>query len=311
MISVLLATYNGSSTICRFLDALANCKAPNAEDLEVIVVDNASTDGTAKAAYRFAGRLPLRVLHHPVRGKNRALNCGLEQVRGDVVVLTDDDVLPASDWLVAIRDRITRHPEVCLFGGPILPHWDRAPPPWLESVVPMGVAFAITGEELEDGPVNPRRIWGPNMFVRRKVFDTGLRFNEQVGPGPGQYIMGSETDFTSRAAAAGHLSWWCPEIRVHHIIRAGQIERSWLLKRAYRYGKAVFVASKPSGHAAPEAYSFRGIPLFMLREAVESFARGLVYGLIRNEPAAFCSLWKFYQLCGSIAQARAHHGVVS
>lgn len=304
MVSVLLATYNGVSTIGRFLGALAQCQPPS-DDWEVIVVDNASNDSTPEVARAFADKIPLRVLSHPVRGKNRALNRGLENVRGEVVVLTDDDVLPKSDWLVAIQGRATRHPEVDLFGGPILPHWDRAPPPWLDSAVPFGVAFAITAIDLPDGAVNPRRIWGPNMFVRRRVFDAGLRFDESRGPGPGQYVMGSETEFTARAAAAGHAAWWCPEIQVHHIIRAEQLERGWLLKRAYRYGKTVFLLSNRDCQADPSRRCGERFSPSLLRRAAGALLKGLVYDLIRDRAPALCHWWRFYQLRGYMAQAKA------
>lgn len=304
MLSVLIATYNGALTIGRLLEHLSQANAP-ASAWEMIVVDNGSTDNTVAVLRSFESKLPLRVLGHADRGKNRALNHALEHVRGDVVALTDDDILPDLDWLVGIQDRTARHPGVDLFGGPILPHWEQAPPPWLGEAVPFGVVFGVTPPNIPDGPVDPGRIWGGNMFLRRKVFDAGLRFDEGRGPSSGHYVMGGDTSFTVRAAAAGHSSWWCPEVRVRHIVRAGQLGRRWLLKRAYRHGKSVYASGVQGGPLAAAKGSWLGFPRFLVRQAAETLARAVASDLFRDEAAALRHWWRFCHLCGYMAQGRA------
>ena len=53
-------------------------------------------------------RVPIVHLHEPRQGKSFALNRGLAVARGDVIALTDDDVLPATDWLAGIVRRLPR-----------------------------------------------------------------------------------------------------------------------------------------------------------------------------------------------------------
>ena len=267
------------------------------------MIDNGSTDETSSVLRALSDRLPLRVLECPARGKNRALNHGLEHVRGDVVALIDDDILPEADWLTAIRARAARHPQVDLFGGPIMPAWEEPPPPWLAQAVPFGPVFGVTSD-LPEGPVDPGRLWGGNMFVRRRVFDRGLRFDEGRGPGVGNYVMGGDTEFAVRAAAAGHCAWWCPEVRVGHIVRAGQLRRGWLLRRAYRHGKSVYVTTL-HGEAAGAAASRLGFPRFLLRQAAQAAVGAAVCDLSRDRAGALRRWWRFFHLCGTMAQARA------
>jgi len=302
MISVLVSTYNGERTIGRFLLAISECEA-SGFDWELVVVNNASTDKTEEVIKTFFEKIPLKLLRYDIRGKNRALNYGLEHAMGDLLVFTDDYVLPNRDWLVSIKRRADCHVDVDLFGGPILPCWEEEPPLWLESSVPLGIAFALTSPDLKDGPVDPRRIWGPNMFVRRTVFDNGIKFNESVGPAPGQYVMGSETDFTSRAAAAGHLTWWCPDVQVRHIIKAEQVRRDWLLKRAYRYGKTSFLLERQGTLVNKSILDvFFSRKAFILRQIVLSAMRGVMCDLLGREDVALRNWWRFWQLCGYINQ---------
>ncbi len=302
-LSVLIATYNGASTVGRTLAHLSQAR-DSGLDWEVIVVDNGSTDDTVTVARSFENRLPLRVLTCAARGKNRALNHGLKHVQGEVVVLTDDDILPERDWLCAIRARADRHDEVDLFGGLIVPTWEAPPPPWLSEAVPFGPVFGVTPQNLPDGSVDPGRLWGGNMFVRRRVFDRGLRFDEGRGPGAGNYVMGGDTEFAVRAAAAGYSAWWCPDVRVRHIVRSGQLRRNWLLRRAYLHGKSMY--AETAGNGAARAGEGRlGFPRFLIRQAVEAAVRAASCDLLRDQAGALRHWWRFCHLCGAMAQARA------
>jgi GT2 family glycosyltransferase len=147
------------------------------------------------------------------------------------------------------------------------------------------------------------------MFVRRRVFEAGFRFNEQVGPSAGNYIMGSETDFVLRAAAAGYSAWWCPDVQVHHIIHSEQLTRKWLFKRAYRHGKSEFFHNA-RGERIGGACSILGIqlnfPRFILRQAVEALISAVAYDIVHNNSGSLQQWWRFFHFAGYIEQAR--HG---
>src|SRR4029453_5053881 len=115
-ISVVIATHNRASLLRATLDRLrTQAFAPGDE---VIVVDNASTDATAEviteAAERFT--VPLYRRHDLSPGKAPALNAAVAFARGDVLALTDDDVLVADDWILMIRGRLG-DPPAGLVGG--------------------------------------------------------------------------------------------------------------------------------------------------------------------------------------------------
>ncbi len=98
--SVVIPAYNEAEQLPALLEALKLQTLPPAE---VIVVDNASSDDTA----RVAERLGARVLRCARPGVAYARQLGLEAATGEWVATTDADSVPESGWLLAL-DRAAR-----------------------------------------------------------------------------------------------------------------------------------------------------------------------------------------------------------
>lgn len=201
------------------------------------MVDNGSRDDTLSVLERYAGVLPLTVVSEPVAGKYRALNRALVHLEGDLTVLTDDDVIPDSDWLVRLQEAARSQPGASVFAGTIIPLWPGRLPAFVsEKAVNYSVLYAQN--EQPTGWCKPGIVFGPNMAVRTLVFKEGFRFSEDVGPNNAQraYVMGGETDFACKLHAAGHRAWFVAEARVQHMVRPDQLTESWILRRYYLYG---------------------------------------------------------------------------
>jgi glycosyltransferase involved in cell wall biosynthesis len=239
VLTVAFATRDRAATLARVLAAFARLAPPEGGGT-LVVVDNGSTDGTAALLRSQAGRvgrLPLTVLTEPRPGKNRALNAALPHLQGDLAVWTDDDVIPAPDWLPRLREAADARPEATMLGGTVELDWPGPAPPWLTpEAVDLSVLYARNLRP--SGPCDHTAIFGPCMAVRRRVFEEGFRFAEAVGPDASRplYPMGGETELLRRLDAAGHRGWFAAEARVRHIVRPEQIEEAWILERAYRYG---------------------------------------------------------------------------
>lgn len=111
-LSVIVPAYNEAPTIAEALQRVAAVDL----DLEIIVVNDSSTDGTA-AAIDAAAIPRIRVINHPQnRGKGAAVRSGLREARGDVVVIHDGDLEYDPQDFVAMIQPILRGETRVVYG---------------------------------------------------------------------------------------------------------------------------------------------------------------------------------------------------
>lgn len=115
LISVIIPVWNSAATLQRCLEALAG-QTLSAACFEIIVIDNGSTDDTAKTAASFPG---VKLLSEPRPGSYVARNQGIAHARGQYLAFTDADCVPAPDWLQQALDAARRHPEAGVLAGRI------------------------------------------------------------------------------------------------------------------------------------------------------------------------------------------------
>jgi glycosyltransferase involved in cell wall biosynthesis len=303
VLTVLIATHNGAATLPRVLASYRRLGRPPG-DWRLVVIDNASDDGSARIARGFAGSLPLVTVSEPRRGKNRALNTGLRALEGDLAVFGDDDGLPDSDWLVRLRGAADRHPDYGVFGGAVQPLWARPPRDWILRWVRLAPVFGVTDPAWADGPCEPTRVWGANMAIRAEFFAKGHRFDERLGPdGSDTAPMGGETELTLRLAIAeGARCWHCRNARVRHIIPSHCMTPGWILRRAFRLGRCVYRESRQKA-AAGLAHVPRGEAAIgpQLVRATVGLARARAAG---NARQAFEAQWDLSLWLGCLFEAR-------
>lgn len=113
-VSVLIASRDGARYLGEALASLARQTFP---DLEVVAVDDASTDATAEILRRFAAARPrVRVLRAGGVGLAAALNLAAAEARGALLARHDDDDISTPDRIERQVGYLDRHPEVAALG---------------------------------------------------------------------------------------------------------------------------------------------------------------------------------------------------
>jgi glycosyltransferase involved in cell wall biosynthesis len=97
LLSVIVPVFNERSTVAEVIRRIRRVDLP--VDVEVIVVDDGSSDGTDKVLEAL-GDSTVRVINHPHnKGKGAAIRTGLETIRGDLVLVQDADLeYDPADW---------------------------------------------------------------------------------------------------------------------------------------------------------------------------------------------------------------------
>lgn len=96
--SIIIPTFNGASRIDNCLDALLKQQTVD-RDVEILVVNDGSTDNTADMVTRYSG---IRLVSQANAGPAAARNRGASEARGTIILFTDDDCVPLSNWLDAM-----------------------------------------------------------------------------------------------------------------------------------------------------------------------------------------------------------------
>ncbi|SDW60337.1 glycosyltransferase [Marinobacter mobilis] len=277
-ISVVLATYDRDDILAKTLSSFSKLDVAECE-WQLFVVDNACRRETEALVSGYCESLPVKYLQQKSPGKNNALLTAMPLVEGELVVFTDDDVVADSQWLLELWQASQRLMDYDLFGGRILPLFPEGMGPEPGVDLSQGftrAAYVIADWDLPEGEIRPGRIWGPNMAVRKRVFESGITFDPKIGPSQSQaYTMGSETDFLLRAAGAGFKSAYVPKALVHHQIRPNQLSIDWLKGRALRQGKGKAALFREFDHYK----HLFGVPRFLYRKLITLKLRSLYYRL--------------------------------
>ncbi|MGH7893940.1 MAG: glycosyltransferase family 2 protein [Candidatus Binatia bacterium] len=241
--SVVICTHNRADLVGSAIVAALGEVRANAG--EVVVVENASTDGTPAVLAELIRRNPdaLRVVHEPRLGLSVARNRGLEEARADVVVYLDDDAVPRPGWLAALTAPY-HDPHVAAVGGRIVLRFADAPPSWLSSELHPALSAYDLGPVARDVRYGEATYpFGANISFRTAAARAAGGFSASVGPLGRQQLVHDETDLCYRLEHAGGTVWYTPDAVVDHYVVPERLSPHWMLRRHWSGGQsaAVFI----------------------------------------------------------------------
>lgn len=237
-VSVIVPVFNDEQRVVTCVQALLNQDYPR-DRYEVIVVDNASTDGT----YAAVKPLPVTLLSETATQSSfAARNLALRHARGEIYAFTDSDCTPARSW---VREGVAAlQAGADLVGGNVRFVFSQRP----------------SGAEVCDSMANmqmERNIRERGVAKTANLFATKAAV-EKIGPFPHDLRSGGDVIWTSRATTAGLSLVFCPQAEVSHPTRRLQA----LLKKQFRVGRgqrAIRAEERARSVATGEAAPSEGV----------------------------------------------------
>jgi glycosyltransferase involved in cell wall biosynthesis len=207
LVSVIIPAYNRERLLP---DALASVAAQGCDSLEVIVVDDGSTDGTARVAESHDA--PVRCVIQEHRGVSIARNRGLRESRGELIAFLDsDDLWPASS-LAHRLDLLRANPGADIVYGKTRVH----------NLVPQ-----TTLRRYRDGEAIHHPSFG-SMLVRRTVFDRIGLVNET-------FDHSEDIEWLCRAKEAGVPMLLTDEVVLEYRIHGGNMTSESVTNRQFLF----------------------------------------------------------------------------
>lgn len=247
--SILICTYNRASVLDKTLSALVPVVEANTASCEILVIDNASTDDTAKVVSAYAS---VRYIYEAALGLSYARNRAMDESSGEWIIFIDDDIIPSQEWLRAYQNFIIQAPAECaFFGGCVSPYYEETPPPLLvDGVAMMQGVWGLAGPTdydqkmltMEQFPV------GANFGGRRDIF-AQFRFDPKFGRQGDLLQSFEETLFLCSLVDAGYYGLWVSGAELKHRVTPERMTIKYIARfyqgigyshRKYNYSKGVF-----------------------------------------------------------------------
>lgn len=202
IISIIIPAYNAANKIAFCLDSLLQLDFPQ-ENIEIIVVDNNSTDKTKEIIFSY----PVTYVFEAKRTRGAARNKGISAARGKYIAFTDSDCIVDKNWLKILLEAIESDEDVVACGGKITAYkTDNIVEKFTEKKNKLSQELAI------DSDINlqvPRVVTANAIFLKEALEKIGL-FDEDL-------ITSEDTELGWRLSFSGYQMKYVPEALVYHV----------------------------------------------------------------------------------------------
>lgn len=245
-ISVITAVCNNRDTIAEALDSVL---AQSHADVELIVIDGGSTDGTLEVLRSYGDRISMLV-SEPDQGMYDALNKGIRLATGEVAgFLHSDDVFADADSLAHIADGFFSEEVDAVYGNLVYVRRDNP-----QQVVRHWKAGMFTLHRLRRGWMPPH----PAFYVRRAVY-------ERLGGFDTSYRIAADYDCMLRFLSSGIKTVYVPQVLVRMRLGGASNRSLGNMLRKSREDYRALKSSRVGGLGALLWKNFSKLPQFFRR----------------------------------------------
>lgn len=272
LFTVVVCTYNRARLMAQAVRSL-RAQTLDPGRFEILVVDNASTDETARVCRELAGQVGnLRYAYEPAQGLSHARNHGWRLAQSTYVGYLDDDAKAPEEWLEVAAQIASDHAPAA-FGGPYYPFYESSKPTWFRD--------AYESREPGDaaGPLRPDQdLSGGNMFVRRALLSQIGGYDPRLGMTGKNQGYGEESALQDeiRRADPQAVIYYDPRLHIQHLARAEKLSLLWRARRIYTNGRTRALRAGSRRVSRPALMADLGL-------AAAKLAGRLSYRLLRRD----------------------------
>jgi glycosyltransferase involved in cell wall biosynthesis len=255
-VDIAVCTWNREALLAQTLGSFANLIVPETIELQVLIVDNNSTDQTDQVIAKFQSS-PFGSKHNVVslyetrQGHTYSRNRAIASASGDLLLWTDDDVIVAPDWVDKYVRAANSNPGVSFWGSVIKPTFEKQVPAWIEqNWETLKGCFADRGLGDQHVEFSTSQLpYGANFAIRTAV-QKQFPFDCDLGRRGDQVLGEDELDLMRRLLAEGHRGVWVPNAVVEHLIPPERATEKFVYEYFIGQGQALVAKGQPWHHDA-------------------------------------------------------------
>lgn len=280
--SIIVCTYNRAESLRDTLRALRAQKTNPSCEWEVVVIDNNSKDHTRNVVEEVQREWPLlRYEFEQAQGLSHARNYGIAAAQGDILLFTDDDVLPEPDWMEVTLAGLEKYSaDAC--GGYIAPIWEVPPPGWLTERFYGFLAVRTERSDDYDITSSSQAPFGANMAFRRDVFQKVGGFDTSRGRKGKVLASGEDSELFERILSVGLKAVFLGQSRVHHKVESFRLSKHYFRRWRFQTSRNIAQSKGMTG----ERRLFN-IPLYVFPQFLRAVVRMLWGHITQPRDEAF------------------------
>jgi len=235
-----LCTHNGAGKLKPTLQHLAALVRPAGLPVELVLVNNASTDDTAALTTRVWDELKtpfiLSIINEPRTGKGYAIETGYDAAQYAYIVTVDDDNWLREDYLINALTLINTYPDVGIFQAGNEAIFEINPPAWVQQVAG-NIAIGSPVKETGYFPKNNYGVWGAGMIVFKNdwMYLRSLGFAVLTSKVPGK-AAGEDAELAIALLLLGRKIYYSDCLHYKHYMPAARLNWKSIEKAFQTFG---------------------------------------------------------------------------
>jgi len=240
-VSLIICTFNGAKLLRDTIGYVNRQKVETSIPWELLVIDNASDDGSAAVAMESCKpEVTVRVIHEPEKGLIHARYRGIKEAAYEYISFIDDDNWIDANWIQHIYEIFITHPEVGMCGGRSIGAFEVPPPDWFTKVEG---SYAIGSQGKGTGDITDTwgHLWGAGLSFRKSAFESLIKsgFKSVLTGRRGKNLSaGEDTELVYAFKLAGWHLWYSDSLTLQHYIPSNRFEWNYVVRMYKGFGKS-------------------------------------------------------------------------